>query len=282
MTERFQLLHKTTYDFAEWVPRCELEAQLRPRPQAGLTCLSHLVAVIALPQRRETASDQFGNPVETMVIRRPLRRLIVSATTTLDLTAETRLPSPGANGVPEPSLRSAESALTPDDVAREACFEYAAPALTRAASCLDGIAAFARQINRDMTYDERVVDVGRSIAELLRERRGICQDYARLAVAALRTHRIASRWVVGYVLPGTQRNPSSHGAYRWLHAWFSAFVPDRGWMDFDATEPSGEANDLLTLAWGSDEATVGPLRGKLAVEVSRQKVAVDIVIDRLA
>jgi hypothetical protein len=53
-------------------------------------------------------------------------------------------------------------------------------------------------------------------------------------------------------------------------------------MDFDATEPSGEANDLLTLAWGADEATVGPLRGKLAVEVSRQKVAVDIMIDRLA
>jgi transglutaminase-like putative cysteine protease len=153
--------------------------------------------------------------------------------------------------------------------------------LTDTGSRLDGVARLARQINRDMTYDPRIIDVGRPVVTLLRERRGMCQDYVRLAVAALRAHDIPCRWVVGYVLPGSRRNPARHGTYRWLHAWFSVFVPERGWVDFDATEPGGDAADLLTLGWGADEAEVSPLRGKLAVEVSRQKVAVDITIDRL-
>lgn len=279
MAERFQLLHKTTYDFTEWVPWCELEARLQPRPRDGMRCLSHFVSVIPLPQDREAKADQFGNPVEQIAIRRRLHRLVVSATTTVELAAEWTQ-APAANDVPEPSLSSAENALTPDAATREACFDYAAQAFCGAASPLDRIVALAQRINRDMTYDARITDVGRPVATLLRDRRGICQDYTRLAVAALRTHGIATRWVVGYVLPGIRRNPSPHGSYRWLHAWFSAFVPERGWVDFDATEPTGDASDLLTLGWGMDEAEVGPVRGKLAVE-ARQGIGVDITIDRV-
>jgi transglutaminase-like putative cysteine protease len=280
MTARYHLLHKTTYDFAESVPWCELEAQLRPRPQAGLSCLSHLVSVIPLPQDRSMTVNRFGNPVEQMTVRGRLRRLIVSATTTVELGPEWSASAAG-DDPPPLSLGAAENALASDDETRRACFDYAAPALGGSASRLDGITELALQINRDMTYDARITDIGRPVATLLRDRRGMCQDYTRLAVAALRAHGIGARWVVGYVLPGTRRNPAPHGSYRWLHAWFSAFVPECGWVDFDATEPTADASALLTLARGADELEVGPLRGKLAIDVSRQRVGVDIEIDRV-
>jgi len=275
MATRYRLIHRTVYDFADWVPGCEVEMLLQPRPRPGLECAHHYVSVIPLPQRRQTAQDRFGNFLEQISIGRRLRRLVVSASSVIG--PSDTLAAPDAEPA-DPALAKAEGPLLPDEATRRACFDYAARAFAGAESEDAGL---ARAIHADMTYDPGILATDRPVAVLLAERRGMCQDYSRLAIAALRSHGIPARWVVGYALPGTRGHSARRAAARWQHAWFSAFLPGRGWVDFDPTLASGVADDLLTVAWGAEQSDVAPLRGRLGTEVSGQRVAVDIVIDRV-
>ncbi len=278
MATRYQLVHRTVYDFADWVPGCEVEMLLQPRPRPGVACTDHYVSVIPLPQRRCAAQDRFGNILEQISIGRRLRRLVVSASSVIGPAATEAIANPEPA---DPALAQAEGPLLPDDATRRAVFDYAAGAFAGAESDAVRVAALARAIHADMVYDPKILTSDRPVGAILAERRGMCQDYARLAIAALRSHGIPARWVAGYALPGSRGHSVQRAAARWQHAWFSAFLPERGWVDVDPTRAGGGADDLLTVAWGAEQSDVAPLRGRLGTEVSGQRVEVDIAIDRI-
>jgi len=89
----------------------------------------------------------------------------------------------------------------------------------------------------------------------------VCQDFAHLQIACLRSLGLSARYVSGYLVtkppPG---KPKLVGADA-THAWVSVYFPDWGWVDFDPTNRQLADADYITLAWGRDYADVSPIRG---------------------
>jgi transglutaminase-like putative cysteine protease len=101
------------------------------------------------------------------------------------------------------------------------------------------------------------------VSRVLSDRRGVCQDFAHLQIACLRSLGLAARYVSGYLLtdppPGLPRLIGADAS----HAWVSVFCPVSGWVDLDPTNGVRVADRHVTLAWGRDYSDVTPLRGVL-------------------
>jgi len=100
-----------------------------------------------------------------------------------------------------------------------------------------------------------------ALKKVLAEKRGVCQDFAHLAIACLRSLGLSARYVSGYLLtkplPGKEKLKGSDAS----HAWLSAFVPGFGWIDVDPTNDCIPGLEHITTAWGRDYEDVSPLRG---------------------
>jgi transglutaminase-like putative cysteine protease len=95
------------------------------------------------------------------------------------------------------------------------------------------------------------------------KRRGVCQDFAHLQIACLRSLGLPARYVSGYLRttppPGHARLAGADAS----HAWCSAWCPGSGWVDFDPTNDCVPSDGHVTLAWGRDYGDVSPIHGVL-------------------
>jgi transglutaminase-like putative cysteine protease len=126
---------------------------------------------------------------------------------------------------------------------------------------LDGARALTAHIHRNFSYQGGVTDIYTPASEVLRDRRGVCQDFAHLAIAALRSLGLPARYVSGYLVthppPG---KPKLQGADE-SHAWFSVWCPELGWVDFDPTNNLMPSLEHITVGWGRDYGDVSPVNG---------------------
>jgi transglutaminase-like putative cysteine protease len=134
------------------------------------------------------------------------------------------------------------------------------------------------RIHKDFAFDTSATKVGTSVATVLEDRRGVCQDFAHVTVACLRSVGLASRYVSGYIRtlppPGKEKLIGADAS----HAWASVFVPGWGWLDVDPTNDTVCGEDHITVAWGRDYDDVSPIRGVvLGGGNHRIKVAVDVM-----
>src|SRR5262249_45139202 len=120
-----------------------------------------------------------------------------------------------------------------------------------------------RRINAEFRYDPAATEVSTPLDDVLKQRAGVCQDFAHLQVAALRSLGVAARYVSGYIAPKPGAGPPAGlpraGA---SHAWVSVWCGgEAGWVDVDPTNNmvAGEAH--VTAAWGRDYSDVSPVRG---------------------
>jgi transglutaminase-like putative cysteine protease len=154
---------------------------------------------------------------------------------------------------------------------------YSAPFFDTGRPLLEAVQALMASIYDDFTYDPRATDVSTPVLEVLHERRGVCQDFAHLAIGCLRSRGLAARYVSGYLLtrppPGKQRLVGADAS----HAWFATFIPEHGWVDFDPTNNMMPANEHVTIAYGRDFGDVTPIRGVILGGGQHQlSVSVDV------
>jgi transglutaminase-like putative cysteine protease len=137
------------------------------------------------------------------------------------------------------------------------CFEPGRPVL----SCAE---ALMQKLHREFTYAPGETSVATPLTEVLQNRRGVCQDYAHLMIACLRSKGLAARYVSGYIrLRPAEDGPETAdyvGAGA-SHAWVSVYSPPFGWLDLDPTNNVHVGTDHVTVAWGRDFGDVSPLRG---------------------
>ncbi len=110
------------------------------------------------------------------------------------------------------------------------------------------------------------------LLEVLRNRQGVCQDFAHVMIGALRSLRLAARYTSGYLRSST----GSLGAEA-SHAWVSAFVPGSGWLSFDPTNDVMPSDGHVILAWGRDYGDVTPVSG-IAVGGGSHSVDVEVSV----
>jgi transglutaminase-like putative cysteine protease len=152
------------------------------------------------------------------------------------------------------------SPLAPDNdaEARAYCAESFAPRRPIVAAVRD----LTTRVNRDFAYVPGATTVSTPVAEVMRIRRGVCQDFAHVMIAGLRAHGLPARYVSGYVRTyppagGTERR-GGDASHAWAAAWCG---PVLGWIEFDPTNDLVVGEEHIVLAYGRDFSDVSPLRG---------------------
>lgn len=123
--------------------------------------------------------------------------------------------------------------------------------------------ALMHQIHTDLRYLPHSTTVATRAADALKQRSGVCQDFAHVFIAACRALGLAARYVSGYLLtrppPGQPKLVGADASHAWVELW----CPEQGWLALDPTNDVPAGLDHVTLAWGRDYGDVAPLRGVL-------------------
>jgi transglutaminase-like putative cysteine protease len=138
---------------------------------------------------------------------------------------------------------------------------YAQPSFPAGRPLTEALLDMTARIYKDFRFDSKATNVRTSPREVLRSRRGVCQDFAHLQVACLRSLGLAARYVSGYIRtyppPGRPRLVGADAS----HAWVSVYCPGAGWLELDPTNNLIPSESHVRLAWGRDYGDVSPVRG---------------------
>jgi transglutaminase-like putative cysteine protease len=287
---KYKITHTTIYNYTEAVPICHNEVHLTPRDHRRQTCLAHRLRIRPEPVRIDTRVDFFGNHAGLFSIQEGHERLAVTAHSQVQVVAP-EIPDPGSTPAWE-EVRDRFALGQPPWwlEARQFVYEsthvpitdelraYAQPSFPPAQPWLAGVLNLTGRIFLEFKYDPASTTINTPVATVLRDRRGVCQDFAHLQIACLRSLGLPARYVSGYLLteppPGQPRLVGTDAS----HAWLSAFCPEVGWIDFDPTNNHIPTTKHITLAWGRDYSDVCPIKGVLVGGGQhRMRVAVDVV-----
>ena len=293
-----RITHRSAYRYDGVVSHTWDEAHMLPRDtgtqQVHAATLHVEPEPVALAERR----DVFGNRVVYFEVDRDFSELVVTAVSEVsvhppddDLLAAARvLPWEAVrDAAAQPANAEAvdarrftfaspfvpvdESTRPPDDVVAE-CF---APGT----ALLDCVAALMRTINGTFDYDTGFTTTATPLSEVIAHRRGVCQDFAHLALAWLRHVGLPARYVSGYIEtvppPGHERLVGADAS----HAWFSVWVPELGWIDADPTNALHPEDGHVTTSWGRDYGDVTPLKGVVLHDGRSQQLDVSVDVARI-
>ncbi len=288
---RYRVTHSTCYRYEAPVLHGQHRGRLRPRDTAHQRVFDFRIECAPAGARVVEACDYFGNHVASIDVLDRHDRFEVTTRFEVDTGGHRQLTLPG---VPEVSVSwescRAELArrLTDHDLqdyrydsplvrGSPALRDYVAPVFTSERPLLEAVADLNQRIHDEFTYDSTATEVGTPLPVVMRQRRGVCQDFAHVAVGCLRALGLAARYVSGYLEtrppPGRPRLVGADAS----HAWASVYVPGHGWVDFDPTNAVFPGDRHVTVAWGRDFSDVSPLTGViLGGGAHRVHVGVDV------
>src|SRR5450830_1113187 len=198
MSARYQIFHDTHYHYDSPVSLAQQLAHLWPRPCAWQRCTSQQLDISPLPSSRRDELDVFGNPITRLAFERPHDELLVNAGLTVEVLARPVLDFQQSLAWDQTrdSLTYSSQPLSPALI--EACrFRFESPYV------------HLKKTFVEFTFDAEATQVATPLVEVLERRRGVCQDFAHLMLACLRSRGLAARYISGYLL--TSRRPASHG-----------------------------------------------------------------------
>ena len=271
----YEVTHTTTYHYLSPVTVSHHLLRVSPRRLPRQFRLEHHLSTDPVAATTSQRTDYFGNDVTFATIEGAHRRLSVTSRSRVAI---------GPAFIPDPSetpewesvrglCRSDRSATTLE--AAEFTFaspavplapdfaEYAAASFPRHRSILEAALDLTARIHADIKFDPTATTVSTPVLEVLEKRRGVCQDFAHLQIACLRSLGLPARYVSGYLEtippPGQPRLVGADAS----HAWVSLFCPGIGWIDLDPTNDCLPSMRHITAAWGRDYSDVSPIRGVL-------------------
>lgn len=288
---RFRVHHLTRYHYDDPVSLCHNIAHLKPRDLSHQKVLSAQLRIDPWPAVSSEHRDFFGNRVGYFCIQQSHRCLEVAVASEVEVTAPAlpafavsppweQVVSKLAEGLSEEGLDARIFSLPSPYVTREpAAAEFALASFTANRPILEATADLMGRIHREFEFDPHFTTVATPMSEVLAHRKGVCQDFAHLALACLRGLGLAARYVSGYLetLPPPGQ-PKLQGADA-SHAWFAVFVPGTGWVDFDPTNDQVPREQHITTALGRDFHDVTPVRG-VFYGGGEHRLEVEVDVDR--
>jgi transglutaminase-like putative cysteine protease len=274
--------HITRYWYSGPVSMCHTEMHLQPRPRKNQTILEFALEVTPTPDSLLSREDYFGNQVTFFSLAEPHRELIITSKclANLDAVAAPALElSPAWEQVREEAAKrdtpetfeAGQFVFESPSIRLGAPFaQYAAASFTPGRPFLSAVADLSSRIFTEFHYDRRATTIGTPVEDVLESRRGVCQDFAHLMIACLRSLKLPARYVSGYLRTGGDF--VGKGA---SHAWVSAWCPVFGWQDFDPTNNVMPRGDHFTVAWGRDYSDVTPVKG-VALGGGEQVISVSV------
>ena len=292
----YRIKHITHYEYDQPVTLCYNHAHLMPRDTDYQRCLESHISVTPYPVSVEQRSDYFGNKASYFSVESKHSSLEIIVDSTVRLDGERIDPGVDldfgntcaqareklSSNRDEETLLSREFTLnSPMIKINDALREYAAPSFSDSISLLSATRDLTHRIFTDFIYDPASTDVATPLADVLEHRRGVCQDFAHLAIGCLRSQGFPARYVSGYLetlpAPGVKKLYGSDAS----HAWFAVYSPGEGWFEYDPTNDNVPTEQHITTAWGRDYSDVTPLRGVIFDGGESQVLTVSVDVQRL-
>ncbi len=287
---RYDVTHVTTYSYDDDVNDSLGIAHLMPRALPFQQVHSAQVVVSPDPGDIAHDTDFYGNTATYFQVTAPHRQLVVEARSEVDIARPTyderalTQPWDRARPLVTPALPGAWRAtefVLPSAMAEQTAQarEYAAVSLWPGRPIGEAVTDLMHRIHADFRYDSTATTVTSTVEETFREKAGVCQDFAHLTVACLRSHGLAVRYVSGYLAttppPGKERVVGADAS----HAWVAVWLPGSDqWLALDPTNDQWANDRYVTVAWGRDYGDVTPVKGVIFTEAKKStlRVSVDV------
>jgi transglutaminase-like putative cysteine protease len=287
-----EVSHRTHYRYTSPVVQSQHLVHMSPRLVQGQTVRHHSLMIDPAPALRHEGFDAFGNPIVILDIELAHREFSLHARTTIETKAQARLNLEASTAWDELDRCMTDADTNHNlDVIQFGCAsrltpasleisDYAATSFTPKRPVLDAAMDLTQRIYNDFTFDPTATDVSTPIAQVFKQRRGVCQDFSHFALAALRCCGVPSRYVSGYLLtrppPGQAKLQGADAS----HAWISVWSPEQGWIGFDPTNGIIVSDEHVTIAHGRDYDDVSPISGVL-IGGGRHTVAVAVDVSQV-
>jgi transglutaminase-like putative cysteine protease len=275
---RVSIAHTTRLDYGADVVEAVMDTRLGPFSDVHQRW--DVFELRAAPSAAvRSYSDGFGNAAHLITISRPHRYVEIMTSGEIDTLLDDPFARPLAPPRPlTPSERHdylSPSALVPRFGELTDLAEVNRPATPEVT--FEAVQAMMAWIYGGFTYMKDVTTVGTTVPEVLKERSGVCQDFAHVLIGLCRAVDIPARYVSGYIvatsLESDQAPRRGAGA---SHAWVEAHTPTHGWRGFDPTNNLVASTMHVKMAIGRDYADVPPSRGTFRGQAD-ERLMVDVV-----
>ena len=286
----YHVTHTTKYIYHQPVSLCHNIAKLIVRNINGQVCKRTSIVIMPEPDVLQEYDDYFGNKVMYFAIQKEHRQLTV----TIESSVEKSLQNiPVFNFykdlrweevkklVLEPGDENFEARQYVYETAytkvTEEILQYALQSFTPERSVFEAVKDIMHRIYQDFEFDPGFTTLATPLSKVMLARKGVCQDFAHLAIACLRAVGLPARYVSGYLETLPPEGKEKLIGVDASHAWFSVFIPNTGWVDFDPTNNMMSGLQHITIGWGRDYADITPLKGVIQSSGAHElKVAVDV------
>jgi transglutaminase-like putative cysteine protease len=290
----YHVRHLTRYRYEQPVGLCYNLAHLLPRSTLRHVCLRSHVNVSPRPAYGRRHEDYFGNRCYHFSIEEPHDELNIEVISELRTAPAAPVIDPARGMTCARALSAMQRAASPETLAaREFAMDsplvrrsaalrgYAAASFSPDRSLLEATRELSARIFAEFAYQPGFTTVATPLSEVLTHRRGVCQDFAQLAIGCLRSLGFAARYTSGYLEtlppPGGEKLVGADAS----HAWFDVYAPGEGWVAFDPTNDQLAAAQHITCAWGRDYSDVAPLTGVIFGGGASQALDVSVDVKRV-
>lgn len=288
----YKVRHTTAYQYLQTTALCYNEAWMRPRSLPEQIIKSTEIKLEPDASLVRIRKDYFGNEVVYFTIQQAHDAFEITATSLIERT------KPSYHNIENPPNMSWEKAIayiksgqgesysaeeyslpSPLIFPAEELAEYAKPSFTPERPLFEAVYDLMKRIFREFEYKPHFTTVSTPIKEALEARKGVCQDFAHIAIGCLRSLGLPARYISGYIETLPPEGETELVGSAASHAWFSAFIPELGWVDFDPTNDQIPGDQHISVAWGRDYSDVPPLKGVI-FSSSGQKLTVEVDVIR--
>ncbi len=263
-------------------------ARLAPRFLPGQRCPWHVLEIVPEPVGRSVHNDIYGNITAYFECEGAHGKLEVTSRSLVEV-----LPTPKPDPASTPAWETIRDEANGDklNASTEAgAFRFSSPMVSLADEfaayaradfspgrpILEATAALMKRVFTEFEFNPTATDIATPVSEVLKKKAGVCQDFAHLMLACLRSLGLPARYVSGYLetIPpeGQERLTGADAS----HAWVSVFCgAEAGWVDADPTNNLLPGERHITVAWGRDYSDVSPLRG-VTLGAGGQQLSIEV------
>jgi len=288
----YLITHTTEYIYDGAISLCHNVARLIPRTTPSQTCKKTNVEILPEPDVLSEYEDFFGNKVLYFAIQQEHKKLKVTVSSNIvkqgvrkletellqqisweDVKAQLHEPTPemldAKQYIPD-TLMTAVSPLI---------IEYASQSYTAGNSMFDATLDLMQRIFRDFEFKPGFTTISTPVEEVMKTKKGVCQDFAHLAIACVRSMGLPARYVSGYIETIAPEGKEKLVGADASHAWFAIFIPKIGWIDFDPTNNVIPSDRHISIGWGRDYADITPLKG-IVLSSGKHELSVSVDVRR--
>jgi transglutaminase-like putative cysteine protease len=268
---KYNLTHQTKYKYLESVNSYHSLVCLKPQTSTNQICHEFVLKITPKPSEIIERKDFFGNTIHYFSIQSAHQELLVLAESVVETFPKIIKEEYGI------SCRQAKKKIESTHLLKIELLQYLLPSpfihwdseiqafaqecFPQNQSLYECVKALCHKIFSEFDFVSNFTNINTPIKTVLKERKGVCQDFSHLAIACLRSLGFAARYVSGYLEtlppPGKKKLQGSDAS----HAWISVFIPDIGWCEFDPTNDLVPQERHVVTAYGRDYSDVPPLKG---------------------